>query len=93
MAPSEITSPYDSFELITDAVIGYVFWSLLHALGPMIWFYPLNELDITGYEAFVLVCFSPTLFLFGEKFSQFLKSSAAVHMFLVLMLGKQLIIR
>jgi hypothetical protein len=27
----------------------------------MIWFYPLNELEITGYEAFAVVIFSPFL--------------------------------
>ncbi|ELT95898.1 hypothetical protein CAPTEDRAFT_227654 [Capitella teleta] len=39
----------------------YVFWCLFQALAPLIWFYPLNELDITGYEAFALVLFSPVL--------------------------------
>lgn len=28
----------------------------------MIWFYPLNELDISGYEAFAATWFSPILF-------------------------------
>lgn len=42
--------------------VGYVFWSLFQGLGPMIWFYPLNELDISGYEAFAATWFSPILF-------------------------------
>ena len=41
---------------------GYRFWTLFQALAPMIWFYPLNELEISGYEAFAVVIFSP-LFL------------------------------
>ena len=40
---------------------GYIFWSLFQAIGPMIWFYPLNELEISGYESFVVALFSPAL--------------------------------
>ena len=79
---------YCASELIFYAIIGYVYWSLVHGLGPMIWFYPLNELDITGYEVFVVACFSPMLFLINEKISNVLKSDAAVKIFLVGMLCK-----
>ncbi|KAK2161800.1 hypothetical protein LSH36_109g01014 [Paralvinella palmiformis] len=47
--------------LIRETVLGYVFWSLFQALAPMIWFYPLNELEISGYEAFAVLLFSPIL--------------------------------
>ena len=40
---------------------GYIFWSIFQALAPMIWFYPLNELEISGYEAFAAVWLSPIL--------------------------------
>ena len=40
-------------------VAGYLFWTLFQALAPMIWFYPLNELEISGYEAFAVMLFSP----------------------------------
>jgi len=40
---------------------GYIFWSIFQALAPMIWFYPLNELEISGYEAFATVWLSPIL--------------------------------
>ena len=40
---------------------GYIWWSLIHAIAPMIWFYPLNELAISGYEAFVVAILSPIL--------------------------------
>ncbi|KAI8489370.1 Protein cwh43 [Branchiostoma belcheri] len=46
---------------VPGAVGGFIFWSLLHGFGPMIWFYPLNELEISGYEAFVLAAFTPAL--------------------------------
>ncbi|GAB1602369.1 PGAP2-interacting protein-like [Argonauta hians] len=40
---------------------GYVFWCLFLALAPMIWFYPLNELGITGYEMLSLVSLAPII--------------------------------
>ena len=40
---------------------GYQFWSLFCAIAPLIWFYPLNELELSGYEAFAIVLFSPAL--------------------------------
>ena len=40
---------------------GYVFWSLFQGLAPMIWFYPLNELEISGYEAFAVLWFLPVI--------------------------------
>ncbi|KAK3732782.1 hypothetical protein RRG08_041092 [Elysia crispata] len=46
-----------------DSVFGFVFWSVFQGLAPMIWFYPLNELEISGYEAFAAVWLSPILCL------------------------------
>lgn len=43
---------------------GYVFWCLFQALAPMIWFYPLNELEITGYEAFSVMTLFPVFLEF-----------------------------
>jgi len=42
-------------------ISGYLFWTLFQALAPMIWFYPLNELEISGFEAFAVCLFSPAL--------------------------------
>ncbi|XP_078481655.1 PGAP2-interacting protein [Ciona intestinalis] len=80
--------PIASFktQLACECMIGYTYWSLVHGLGPMIWFYPLNELDITGYELFVVVAFSPMLFLFGEGVRNFLSKKSVVNFFLLLML-------
>ncbi|XP_028401694.1 PGAP2-interacting protein-like [Dendronephthya gigantea] len=47
--------------LIAETVLGYIWWSLIHAVGAMIWFYPLNELEISGYEAFAVVLLSPII--------------------------------
>ncbi|XP_064608784.1 PGAP2-interacting protein-like [Liolophura sinensis] len=47
--------------ILTETVLGFIFWSLFQGLGPMVWFYPLNELEISGYECAVVVWFSPLL--------------------------------
>ena len=40
-------------------ILGWLFIALWHAEAPMIWFYPLNELELSGYEVnFVLFLFS-----------------------------------
>ncbi|XP_077984220.1 PGAP2-interacting protein-like [Glandiceps talaboti] len=41
--------------LFTEAIIGYCLWTVLHALGAMIWFFPLQILEISGYEAAAVV--------------------------------------
>ncbi|KAH9513982.1 Protein cwh43 [Bulinus truncatus] len=51
------------FLIIKDGVDGFIFWSIFQALGAMIWFYPLNELEMSGYEAFAAVWLSPIVCL------------------------------
>lgn len=51
-----------SRHLLQKSVVGFAFWTLYHGLGPMVWFYPMNELEISGYEPFVLVWLLPILF-------------------------------
>ena len=75
--------------LASETVLGVAYWSLFHGLGPMIWFYPLNELDITGYEAFVSVVYTP-LFLILAKESMF-RSKLFFNGCLLLLLGKLLL--
>ncbi|CAG5122553.1 unnamed protein product, partial [Candidula unifasciata] len=41
----------------------FIFWSIFQGLAPMIWFYPLNELEISGYEVFAVVWLSPIVCL------------------------------
>lgn len=74
-------------EIILECIVGYTFWSLFHALGPMIWFYPLNELDITGYEIFVVVVFSPLVWLFGSLVRNLFQKEFFQLAMLILMLG------
>lgn len=43
--------------LNVELILGYVFWCLFQGLAPMIWFYPLNDLEISGYEAYAALWF------------------------------------
>ncbi|OQV12525.1 PGAP2-interacting protein [Hypsibius exemplaris] len=52
-------------EICHDVVAYYCFWSLFYGLAPMIWFYPLNDLDITGYEVFAVVWLIPVITAVG----------------------------
>ena len=54
---------------------GYVWWSLIHGIIAMIWFYPLNELEISGYEAFIVTILSPIL----TRTNILLRFSGTIH--------------
>eukprot|EP00794_Sanderia_malayensis_P007604 gene7604-8444_t len=45
--------------LIPEAILGYIWWSTFFSLAATIWFFPLNLLAISGYEAFALLALSP----------------------------------
>ncbi|ESP05150.1 hypothetical protein LOTGIDRAFT_208084 [Lottia gigantea] len=46
---------------IQETIDGFIFWSVFQALSPLIWFFPLNELEISGYEAFAGFWFMPII--------------------------------
>ncbi|XP_072170966.1 PGAP2-interacting protein-like [Diadema setosum] len=56
-------------DILSETIIGYIFWSVLHGFAPMVWFYPLNLLEISGYEALAVVWFSPLLCAIPSVFS------------------------
>lgn len=69
-----------------ETIHGYVFWSLFQGLGPMIWFYPLNQLDISGYEAFAATWFFP-IFLGHSAILQLIQKPWVLAVLRLLVVG------
>ena len=52
----------------SETVYGISFWTLFSTLAAQTWFFPLDFMDITGFEVIVLFTFSPFLLLYRPLF-------------------------
>ncbi|XP_064637342.1 PGAP2-interacting protein-like isoform X2 [Lineus longissimus] len=47
--------------LIRECILGFLFWSLFQGLPQLIWFFPMNSLELSGYEAYALIWCMPVV--------------------------------
>ncbi len=47
--------------IFAEIVYGFLLWSLFATLGAQIWFFPLEYMDVTGFEVIVLCIFAPII--------------------------------
>ncbi|TPX60434.1 hypothetical protein PhCBS80983_g01778 [Powellomyces hirtus] len=66
---------------LADTYLGFVFWSMTTSLGLTIWYFPLWNMGISGFEAFLFTSLSPILLGISPLRRIVFRNSAMLHLF------------
>ncbi|KAJ3021723.1 hypothetical protein HKX48_007892 [Thoreauomyces humboldtii] len=66
---------------LAETYLGFVFWSMTTSLGLTIWYFPLWNMGMSGFEAFLFTSLSPALLAIPPIRRFVFRSSAILHLF------------
>ncbi|KFZ13450.1 hypothetical protein V502_06600, partial [Pseudogymnoascus sp. VKM F-4520 (FW-2644)] len=70
----------DAIDAVAEVYHGFVFWSMLTSLGLCVWYFPLWNMGISGYEILVMVTVTPFLLSNGSIRRLVLRNLRLVHL-------------
>ncbi|CAK9436361.1 uncharacterized protein LODBEIA_P09190 [Lodderomyces beijingensis] len=74
-------------EFLANAVNSYMFWTVVSSLYVCVWYFPLWELGLTGYEAVIVVVFLAPILLLPSSLRKYLAANSQFARSLTVTLG------